>query len=72
MLKVIDKVSLYDDKRFALNVFLKLLDRVTYEIEPYETNNAVSFRCLLLDSSKIKRPGVYIIYYDNEIIYIGQ
>lgn len=73
MLKVIDRVSLYDDKRFACNVFLKLLDRGELDyIEPYETNNAVSFKCILTDSFEIKRPGVYIIYYDNEIIYIGQ
>ena len=78
MLKVIDKVSLYDDKRFACNVFLKLLDKVTYPIELYETNNAVSFRSDVLPSGRrldlweIKRPGVYIIYYNNEIIYIGQ
>lgn len=78
MLKVIDKVSLHDDKRFARNVFLKLLDKVTYPIELYETNNAVSFRSDVLPTGRrldlweIKRPGVYIIYYNNEIIYIGQ
>ena len=73
MLKVIDTVSLYDDKRFALNVFSKLLNKSHYSIFPYKTNNAVSFRSdFKWQTNRMKHPGVYIIYHNNKIIYIGQ